>query len=139
MPEAGLTYLQRKLPHWLPPGETVFVTFRLAGTLPSALLEQVQAEWEAADKQRGETDDKYTGQKRYFGRYDVLSDGAIYGPTWLQQPAVAEMVASRTLPYLKGYIAQKANALLHISGKFWHRESYVHIVQDARGMDRIIS
>ena len=176
MLESDLTYYQRNLPHWLPPGETIFVTFRLAGTLPRAVVENLQAEWAMLDKRRDLADDKYTAQKRYFGRYDALLDGATTGPTWLQVSAVAQVVETavrryheqaayhlqcfclmpnhvhllvttpelgpplaRTLQHLKGYTAQKANAVLGRSGKFWHRESYDHIVRNATELARITS
>ncbi len=35
------THYQRKLPHIVPPGATIFFTFRLAGSVPVAVLEQL--------------------------------------------------------------------------------------------------
>jgi hypothetical protein len=46
---------------------------------------------------------------------------------------------ARTLQHLKGYTAQQANRLLQRTGRFWHRESYDHIVRDVGEMERIIS
>ena len=80
------SHYQRNLPHWLPHGEVLFITFRLAGTLPNAMVEALRAEWEALDQHRN--DDTYARQKRYFGRYDALLDAATVGPQWL--PAVAK-------------------------------------------------
>lgn len=87
-------YYERNLPHRLPPGEAIFVTFRLAGTLPQVVLDQLQAEVELAQKQPPPTPDQhYNEQKKYFGRFDKLLARAEYGPTWLGQPAIASMVA----------------------------------------------
>ncbi|TGE16982.1 transposase [Hymenobacter elongatus] len=81
---------RRNLPHILPPGETVFVTFRLAGSLPEAVLEQLREEYhgEAATEEAS-----YVRQKRYFGKFDALLDGSAHGPTWLQLPAIEQLVA----------------------------------------------
>ena len=174
MPNLDLTHYQRNLPHRLPPGETIFLTFRLAGTLPRAVLEQLRAAWEEQDQRHRPDEDHYTRQKRYFGRYDSLLDSAATGPTWLRVPTVAQLIMealhhydgnsyqlicyclmpnhvhlvvalpdevpplARTLQYLKGYTAQKANALLGRSGQFWHRESYDHIVRSPAELARII-
>ena len=157
MSARDLTHYQRNLPHRLPAGNYIFVTFRLAGSLPRQVIEQLQVEWQTIEDESKE--EKYARQKRYFGRYDHLLDGAGAGPTWLRKTEIAQIVAdaiqhyqakkayrlvcyclmpnhvhmvvdlpeaapslSRTLQYLKGYTAQKANALLRRTGQFWHRE-----------------
>ena len=40
---------------------------------------------------------------------------------------------------LKGYTAWKANRLLGRSGKFWHHESYDHVVRDPIELQRIVT
>jgi putative transposase len=102
---SNLIYYERYLPHRLPPGETIFITFRLAGSLPQEVLARLQAEAQLA-QQRCElnTGMRYTEQKRYFGRFDALLDGADHGPTWLRQPAVAAIVQQAIqYPVGKGY------------------------------------
>ena len=42
------TYYRRNMPHIVPPGAMLFITFRLAGSLPIAVIQQMQAELEAA-------------------------------------------------------------------------------------------
>ncbi|GAA3934659.1 transposase [Hymenobacter algoricola] len=81
---------RRNLPHLLSPGETVFVTFRLAGSLPEAVVEQLRAEFSSETANEEAT---YVRQKRYFGRFDALLDGSVSGPTWLQQPMIGRLVA----------------------------------------------
>ncbi|GAA4496277.1 transposase [Hymenobacter ginsengisoli] len=102
---SNLIYYERYLPHRLPPGETIFITFRLAGSLPQEVLVRLQAEAQLA-QQRSAPDVglRYAEQKRYFGRFDALLDGSTHGPTWLGQPAVAAIVQQAIhYPDRKGY------------------------------------
>jgi REP element-mobilizing transposase RayT len=102
---SNLIYYERYLPHRLPPGETIFITFRLAGSLPQEALLRLQAETQLA-QQRCDQDAglRYAEQKRYFGRFDTLLDGSGHGPTWLRQPAVAAIVQQAIqYPAGKGY------------------------------------
>jgi putative transposase len=102
---SNLIYYERYLPHRLPPGETIFITFRLAGSLPQEALLRLQAETQLA-QQRCEQDATlhYTEQKRYFGRFDAQLDAGGCGPTWLRQPAVAAIVQQALhYPDGKGY------------------------------------
>ena len=39
-----LIFYERHLPHWLPPGEDIFLTFRLADSLPQEMLGRLQDE-----------------------------------------------------------------------------------------------
>ena len=39
---------------------------------------------------------------------------------------------------IKSYSAQKANRLLALSGQFWERESYDHVVRKDGEFDRIV-
>ncbi|ALW86634.1 hypothetical protein AUC43_17045 [Hymenobacter sedentarius] len=86
----------------MPPGEVVFLTFRLAGSLPRTVVEHLQAEIELA-RQRFEVEPAqlYAAQKRYFGRFDAQLNKGEYGPTYLRQPAVAALIAE-SLRYFDG-------------------------------------
>ncbi|GAB3581575.1 REP-associated tyrosine transposase [Hymenobacter daeguensis] len=93
------TYYRRNMPHIVPPGATLFITFRLAGSLPAAAVQQLQAELEAAldtisqaipaDEQPAAA---HRARKAYFGQFDAQLDGSASGPDWLRQPAVAALV-----------------------------------------------
>jgi REP element-mobilizing transposase RayT len=156
---SDLIQYECRLPHRLPPGEAIFLTFRLAGSLPQQLL----AQWCEEDE-----------QKRYFGRFDAQLARADCGPTWLAQPEVAAVVAQsmqyfdgkgydllsycimpnhvhlvvqlpleapplvKTLQRLKGYTATQANKLLERTGAFWQAESYDHVVRKGE-LERILS
>ena len=99
---SDLVNYERNLPHRLPPGEAIFLTFRLAGSLPRTVVEQLQAELELA-RQRFELEPAqlYAAQKRYFGRFDAQLNKGGYGPTYLRQPAIAAL-AAEALRYFDG-------------------------------------
>ena len=91
---------RRYLPHIQPPGATLFVTYRLAGSIPAAVQEQLLAEIEEVEKRLAQIEDPveraraaYLEHRRAFGRYDKVLDGAEYGPTWLKEPRIAKLVA----------------------------------------------
>ena len=119
---------QRRLPHLTPPGETLFLTFRLAGSLPRHLVrqlwEQQQAE-EAALRGAGLSaaalaDARYRLQRAYFGKFDGLLDSSVTGPDWLRQPAVAHLVAGELMMQEEQGFQVLAYALM---------PNHVHVVQ----------
>ncbi len=93
------THYQRYLPHILPPGETIFITFRLHGSLPQAVVERLIDERRAVDKQLMQVDPaarekaRADNHKRQFARFDNCLDTCETGHHWLQEPAVARLVA----------------------------------------------
>jgi putative transposase len=99
---SDLINYERNLPHRLPPGEVVFLTFRLAGSLPRTVVEQLQAESDLA-RQRFEAEPAqlHAAQKRYFGRFDAQLNKGDYGPVYLRQAAIAGLVAE-SLRYFDG-------------------------------------
>jgi REP element-mobilizing transposase RayT len=88
----------RNLPHIQPPGATLFVTFRLAGSLPAEVAAALCAE---ADRTRAELElipDSLVRaerisqeQRRFFGKWDAALDVSP-GPNWLRNPAVAALL-----------------------------------------------
>ena len=91
---------RRNLPHIQPPGATLFVTFRLAGSLPVAVLERWSEEAKARERllaslPEGErAERRYLEDRRFFGRYDAELDSAACGPLWLREPVVAAAVVA---------------------------------------------
>ena len=79
--QTTMAFTRRHLPHWIPEETVVFVTWRLAGSLP------VQARAPAAE-QRGQTP---------FLQHDERLDLERSGPTWLQDSRVASIVANALL------------------------------------------
>jgi hypothetical protein len=134
-------YYERRLPHWQPDGADLFVTWRLAGSLPSNLRFSVIK----------------TG--RDFAACDRVLDTASAGPFWLKDERVANcMVESlhygqhqlklyelhawvimcnhvhvlwtplapmiSIMDRIKTFTAREANRILQRSGPFWQRESF---------------
>ena len=92
-------HYHRHLPHYQPPEMTLFVTFRLHGSLPAEQLERLKAEALGRERQieriTGEIDRKamlYAERKRQFGRFDDALDTSTYGLTWLKEPEVASII-----------------------------------------------
>ncbi len=91
---------RRNLPHYQPANATLFITFRLAGSLPVEILQRLREEYERvvaevdsslSMPERSEME--YAAQRRFFGRMDAFLDAAEYGPRWLKEPAIAQLVA----------------------------------------------
>lgn len=91
-------FYRRNLPHMHPPGATLFVTFRLAGSLPTSVLMELQAETQRLQAEIEREPDPakrssraYLEHRRFFGRWDrALDEGS--GPDWLRSPAVAVLL-----------------------------------------------
>ena len=91
-------FYRRHLPHWQPQGAVFFVTFRLKGSLPGEVIEslQKQRQQEKRDlaklpvQQRHQQDD--LNERRSFGRWDAQLDSAGFGPLWLGQAGIAEIM-----------------------------------------------
>lgn len=91
---------RRHLPHIQPPGATLFVTFRLAGSVPGSAIERLSQE---ADRYRrvletiGDQGERrrrsYNDLNRLFGQWDSALDQPSAGPSWLGRAEVARLVA----------------------------------------------
>ena len=92
-------YYERNLPHYQPPGATLFVTFRLAGSLPTHIIQELKEEAERVEFEISKITDKqeqnrkrYDEQRRYFGKFDAFLDQADIGPLWLKDEEIAAQV-----------------------------------------------
>lgn len=140
-----MEYYRRKLPHWHPENEWLFITFRLHGSLPV----------KSRPSEAGGGED--------FVRWDRELDAALVGPTWLKNARVAgiavdviteaetrqmcqlgafvvmsnhvhlllrpSVAARRLTQWIKGVSALRANRMLDRTGQFWQHESYDHCVR----------
>ncbi len=139
---------RRRLPHWDAPGQPVFVTFRLHGSLPAG------RHFPSGHLSSGSA----------FACLDRLLDGSTAGPLFLRQAEVAKMVvgaiedgARRFRRYdlhafvvmpnhvhvlvtpavrlpawlgpLKGFTGSQGNRMLGRSGAFWQEESFDRLVR----------
>ena len=152
------TFYRRKLPHWHPESASIFLTWRLFGSLPR------QAARDARQKDSG----------RAFVEIDRLLDRAVHGPQWLRDPRLAGLVTDALehgdrvqrrydliayvvmsnhvhallspiadLPLItraiKGITARGANQILKRTGQpFWQHESFDHWVRNDFERRRII-
>jgi REP element-mobilizing transposase RayT len=97
---------RRHLPHIQPPGATLFITFRLAGSIPAEKLQQLLEEKEQIEKRLariGDPDERARQadreRRKSFGRWDATLDSAACGPFWLRDERIAKLVAA-SLHYL---------------------------------------
>jgi putative transposase len=102
-------FYRRHLPHWQPQGAVFFVTFRLKNSLPYEVVESLRAERERAkialhklpETERVERNKR--DEQRYFERWEEYLDKAEFGPRWLSQPEIAEIV-KEALHYRDGKV-----------------------------------
>lgn len=99
---------RRNLPHLQPRGGTLFVTFRLAGSLPTSLIEQWREErkWLAHLERSNPSHFARIAkdfERSWFAKFEAVLDGATCGPTWLKDVRVASQVAE-SLQYRDGRV-----------------------------------
>jgi REP element-mobilizing transposase RayT len=99
MPLDYKLFYERQLPHYQLPGAVLFVTFRLAGSIPVAVLRELAAEADRVEAMllnMKDPDDRqvqaYLEQRRLFGKWDEALHIVRSGPTWLRQPEIAQVV-----------------------------------------------
>jgi putative transposase len=155
-----MTYYVRNLPHWQPPGEDIFITWRLKGSLPASVRVQSRA-W--TSRPAGEQ----------FRAFDRALDLAQTGPLWLRDPRIAQFVIdalrrgqqqlglfqlhvyvvmanhvhvlleprapiAQITHMIKGATAREANRTLGLVGtSFWQDESFDHWVRNPAEWNRI--
>src|SRR5574341_616049 len=98
-------HYHRNLPHIQPPKATLFVTFRLDGSIPKSALEQWLIEkkglemtllrWAAISppgtipNPEEVAKEKLKFHRRWFKKFEDLLDGTVTGPLWLKEEQVA--------------------------------------------------
>ena len=149
---------RRRLPHWHPEGASLFVTFRLANSLPPN-------RWFGLSS---------ITSGRAFVTMDRLLDSARIGPFYLRKPEIARLVAesiqrgaaefahyhlhafavmpnhthmlitprtdlAKLMQSLKGATARKANRIMGTTGeRFWQDEYFDHWVRTRDQFARIV-
>jgi REP element-mobilizing transposase RayT len=91
-------FYRRHLPHFQPPGATLFITFRLAGSIPQEVVIRLCEESERVEARLNRIPDISERKKqlemasrRFFGRWDKVLDCEHNG--FLRDPRIASMVA----------------------------------------------
>ena len=94
-------YYRRNLPHIQPLGATFLVNFRLAGSLPARVVEQLRAEAEQLEKKFLTIKDhkekpllRDKEQRKLFVKWDDALHNSKTGPLWLKEDGIAEIVAN---------------------------------------------
>ncbi len=88
-------WYRRNLPHWQPPGVPIFITWRLAGSLPAAFLAKYAAERERIARDPRAQDEHSDWAINAYKRLLVRCDDELHkwgGPHWLAQPEIAALV-----------------------------------------------
>ncbi len=90
---------RRHLPHIQPPGAILFVTYRLAGSLPANIIAELIAESQAIALRLNEIANSqerirlaHMTQKQQFARWDEALDTSTTGPHWLRRPEIAQII-----------------------------------------------
>lgn len=103
-------YYRRHLPHWQPAGATLFVTFRLAGSLPRSRIAELQADGDRQERRlarisnpQKRQQEAYLEERRSFERWDRALDVISDSPRWLSRPQIAK-VAVEALHYRDGRV-----------------------------------
>jgi len=93
-------FYRRHLPHVQPPGATLFITFRLAGSIPTEVLQRLLTEAKQGEEVLARIPDPqerirraYLQQRRLFSKWDTALDMAQSGPFWLRDPRIADLVS----------------------------------------------
>ncbi len=110
---------ERNLPHFHPPNATLFVTFRLAGTVPKPVLRlyYAQKQWWKEETERiiglklkddsPEIDAHEHSLREFHRKWFVKFEDILHkeetGPTWLKDEQVAKIVAD-ALHYRDGNV-----------------------------------
>jgi putative transposase len=151
-----MTYYRRRLPHWQPTGQDIFITWRLYGSLP----------------RRTPPPKENSSPGEQFVHYDRFLDEARTGPLWLKEPCIAESILcslknalerkfcnlhayavmanhvhvlltpivplAQVSQLIKGATARKANLILSRTGtRFWQDESFDHWVRNPAESEKI--
>jgi REP element-mobilizing transposase RayT len=169
---------RKKLPHWEDAVAVYFVTFRLADSLPFAIVQDLKFQRQdiiaTAKAMRRELTlrERFRLSQLFARKIDARLDTGS-GSCLLTNPDVAGML-TRTLHHFDGsryrlyawcvmpnhvhtvfqplseyklstilhawksYSAKKANRILRLSGDFWQREYYDHLIRDERDLHRCI-
>lgn len=86
-----MDFYKRNLPHWHPSNAEFFITIRLANSLPKSAVRKLKYQRDLLKKTN------YTApniREKVFKKYEQLLDKSDYGPTWLSNPEIADIVGS---------------------------------------------
>jgi putative transposase len=90
-------FYRQKLPHKQANNAIYFVTYRLYGSIPVPVIQQLQLDYEQSLKallknKQYTTANEYKLQKKYFARYDSFLDNSLNEPYWLKEAEITQVV-----------------------------------------------
>ena len=94
-------FYYRYLPHWHPDGQTFFITFRLANSLPVSVIKQLEEERKRERQSiylrfngQEQQEELYRLDKKYFGHFDTWLDRCIENsPRWLIDDRIFHIIS----------------------------------------------
>jgi len=99
MPLDYKPFYERTLPHYQLPGAMLFVTFRLADSIPAGILRELAAKADRVEAMLQNMKDPldrqaqaYLEQRRLFGEWDEALHVSRSGPAWLRERTIAELL-----------------------------------------------
>src|SRR5260370_10796040 len=114
-----MSFYRRNLPHWHPEGKSIFITWRLYGSLPASVLRKMRTGRNACATNTAESENSPGKQ---FLQLDAALDSAKHGPLWLASP---EFAAYAEYPIVHG--AELGRYQLHA---YVIMPNHVHILLD---------
>jgi REP-associated tyrosine transposase len=93
---------RRHLPHWIPTGQAIFLTWNLKGSLPRQAREALQMECQRLQKEPPQIGESLNArhlrhQRILFALTDQYLDGAAEGPMYLRDGRAANIVVDSIL------------------------------------------
>ena len=92
-------FYRRNLPHYQPAYATFFITFRLAGSLPSEVIAHLKEEHHQNEKlllkirdEKMRKQEMLSMHKRHFGNFDEMLDKAANNQSWLRDDRIAQVI-----------------------------------------------
>jgi REP element-mobilizing transposase RayT len=141
---------RRHLPHWIPGEIPIFVTWRLAGSLPKTRPDKAITFLEEDEElDRHPIGPLWLGDTRVA---NMIVDALAYGESKLSFYRLHTFVVmpnhvrvlwtpltghSEIMQWLKGTTARRANRVLARHGKFWQDESFDHWTRNQREFDNV--
>ena len=121
---------RRNLPHIHPENTPIFLTFRLAGSLPKEIMEALIAEREAEKNilKKASKKDLYNLHKRHFARYDDWLDRVQNTPRWLEDEKIALIVKEKLHELAKEHFHLFAYCIM---------PNHVHLLIQSRMMKKL--
>ena len=87
-------FYQRKLPHYQPKQGTLFLTYRLFGSIPKSVIDKLNYKSQLLTNQNGKRNhaDAKSLDSKYFHLFDSVLDKAPNEPYWLSNSSVGQIV-----------------------------------------------